>query len=109
MSKTKQTTPEIDAILSELTHVAKEAFEGGTLDSDRVDKLTQSLSVNGWKRHSSDAPPLEDQVRERVLASLDSRGTSHESELSAIVGKIQQSYDSQTDSQTPASNQTAPT
>jgi len=89
-------TPQIEAILDELTAVCCEALEADkTLDEQRVARLVDSLSKNGWKRHSRDAPPLatvlENRVRERCREPAIHRGASVES----VTQKVQRAYNNQ--------------
>lgn len=87
-------TPQIDAILDDLTTLCCQALTAGDiLDQQRVDELVESLSQNGWKRHSENYPPLatvlEQRVRERCREPAMHRGA----EVESLTQKVQRAYD----------------
>src|SRR6056297_2564871 len=90
------TTPEIDAILSRLTELCCSAMDAeGGLDRSRVDQLTKSLSANGWKRHSEDAPPLSTILKNRIKESCREPAMHRGAAIDGIVESVQDAYDNQ--------------
>ena len=86
-------TPEIEAILDQLTQLCVDRIEHDeTFDDDRARRLVQSLKVNGWERHSSHEKPLRDQLRDRVFEALPHSAHPRRSELDGLLGHIQHLY-----------------
>lgn len=88
-------TPEIDAILSELTVICIDAAKGDTATtSPRIEALVGSLATNGWERKQHEQEPLSAVLRKRVDASPSSdRIQSHGELLEGVLTQIQKSYD----------------
>jgi hypothetical protein len=87
-------TPEIDAILRDLTDLCIQATNGdGASSSDRIDSLVNSLAMNGWERKSGETEPLSVQLRQRVEAATPTRPKTHAEQLEGVIQQIQKSYD----------------
>ncbi len=60
-------TPQIESILTEMTKLCCEALgKDGELDTDRLEELAESLSANGWERHSDGEGPLSRHLEDRI-------------------------------------------
>jgi hypothetical protein len=88
-------TPEIDAILSELTAICIDAVNGDTATSSpRIDALVDSLATNGWERKQHEREPLSVVLRKRVDTSPSSEPIQPHGELlEGVLTQIQKSYD----------------
>lgn len=86
-------TPEIEAILNDLTDLCVDASSGdSTLNNARIDALVAALAMNGWERKSGDSAPLSVVLRKRIdqLAPTTSK---HAEMLEGILTQVQKAYD----------------
>ncbi len=91
--QTVKTTPEIDAILSELTELCCNALTASDeLDHARVDELVESLSTNGWERHRGDAAPLSSILKDRIKGACSDPALHRGAALDGLVSSVQQAY-----------------
>lgn len=89
-----QTTPQIEAILDELTELCCDSLDSNTVsDADRLDQLVLNLSTNGWERHNEGSPPLSVLLKERMKDRCREPAMHRGGELDGIVSKVQKAYD----------------
>lgn len=87
-------TPQIEAILDELAELCCEALASeATLNGNRVGELVQSLSTNGWERHSDELAPLGTIIEKRVLSRCQEPSMHRGAALGALISEVQQKYD----------------
>ena len=92
--RTMDKTPEIDAILSDLTDLCIQVVNGeSSTSSERVDALVNSLAMNGWERKSGGSAPLSVQLRKRVEEASSMRPSYHAEQLEGIIQHVQKAYD----------------
>jgi hypothetical protein len=88
-----QLSPEINAILDDLTRLCCDALQpGGMLDHDRVRSLAANLSTNGWERHTTKFPPLSDLLKDRIKKSCLEPAMHRGAMIDGIVGEVQKLY-----------------
>ncbi len=87
-------TPQIETILDDLTTLCCNALHAdGRLDHDRMTQLVESLSINGWKRHSEENAPLSAILQQRVRHNCRETATHRGAELESVAIEVQQAYD----------------
>ncbi len=87
-------SPQIEAILSDLTEICCGMLESEENAGDeRVTALVQSLSTNGWERHSADSAPLSTVLKNRVKEKCQEPAMHRGAMIDGIVDKIQRAYD----------------
>lgn len=90
-----QTTPEIEAILNDLTDLCCTALSADAeLDRSRIDELVASLSTNGWKRHSEGEAPLPTLLKDRITQRCKEPAMHRGAAVDGIVAKVQEAYES---------------
>lgn len=88
------TTPEIEAILADLTELCCTALSAdGELDQSRVNELVESLSTNGWKRHSEGEPPLATVLKDRIKQQCKEPAMHRGAAIDGIIAKVQDAYE----------------
>lgn len=88
-----QTTPEIDAILNELSELCYQTITGDQpFDIDRAEQLVRALVVNGWQRHREHDPPLSELIKRRVREQYLERAMHRGAELEGLAHQIEQMY-----------------
>lgn len=92
---TEQSTPQLDAIVNDLTVMCCEALmQGETIDHARVEALSRALVVNGWERHHAHDLPVSIVIRNRVLEQCQEPSMHRVAELKGLVSAIQKAFDS---------------
>lgn len=93
MQRKMSNTPEIEAILKDLTDLCIDAAKGeGTLNQSRIDALTESLALNGWERKSGDREPLSVILRKRIDQAV-TTSFKHAEMLEGVLSHVQKAYE----------------
>ena len=86
-------TPQIEAILDDLAQMCRASMvDSEQFDDGRVERLVETLKLNGWDRHASEQKPLRDQLRDRVFDLLPQNSHPRRGELDALLHRIQSLY-----------------
>jgi hypothetical protein len=86
-------SPQINAILDDLTSLCCDAIEsGGTLNDERAQSLAANLSTNGWERHTTDLPPLSVILKDRIRESCPEPAIHRGAVIDGIVSEVEAFY-----------------
>lgn len=92
--RTMPTTPEIEAILSQLTDLCCDALQdGGEFNDEQAERLTKNLATNGWKQHSKDGPPLSSILKDRVRTHCPEPAIHRGAAIDGIVANVHRLYE----------------
>lgn len=89
-------TPQIESILAEMTQLCCDALGGDTeLDVDRLKDLAESLSANGWERHSHGEGPLSKHLEHRIKQECPEQAMHRGAAIDSLVDRVQSLLDSE--------------
>lgn len=87
-------TPQLNRILDALVELCATAMKDGEqLDRSRVVSLVESLSTNGWERHSRGLMPLSAILEDRLRAQFPEPAIHRGAEIDGVVGVVQKEYE----------------
>ncbi len=89
-----QTSPEIEATLSNLTELCCDALQDdGEFNDEQAERLTMNLATNGWKQHSKHGPPLSSVLKDRIRTHCPEPAIHRGAAIDGIVAKVHRLYE----------------